>query len=848
MTGSYASQGEHEAALAAAEAQDMVAIRVIKAPYPNWQKLYTHLMAEGDAEGTCWLNDPKLNDALRVVGPAKSGLSCWFSLFLPRIVYEEIKFVDGVYDLSKIAGGDQQELRDCIAVRDTIFMRRGVDHGAVVEITQDLSKNPHGHKSIEDSSPVEMWRLTQRLALYVERYFDVQQGTRIAIRTRYRPHKLLVIHSVMVASKAHSMGLEWKMMHKLRQLAGQPANMDLNGRCFRITDFAQAEAAHAPLNDKRLESQQASDQELQGRRCTIDNLPSTCNQARLEDMLAARGLSLGAKPVIIDSKFRTGTRVAFVVFADEDMALTAILEAPFMLMSGTTPTIKPSQPKNNRPLSRVESDERSRMQALGPTDGMSRRQLADVVRMVDNTPPGATLDFLRQQLKINEEGTFANGIANAIKAEMRALQTDIQDMRDDIKEAIWDLDATVQGSVDSHIEFRDSMIDTVQTISDEHQGALDSVNTSLSAIATNMTAQEANHRLQLQDINTQLEALNEALRHMAFAAAPGYTPLDQTTGNNVPWGGHGYDSDDSHEEAQDAQEPVRTAPRPSSPTDSDITAIPTNLIIQDPVLAQMDLGGGLTPTLCVQLLQEWNASSSPSQHLEDGPTSTQLLANAILARGLLAAREVEHLNAPLPKANPAIGNNQPLDLGPPMVRLVETTSRVPNPADHPSAKHVPNIKDMFERQAVRQTQQQGLAAQGQKRQAASPTRSATPDQTRDLALVTNTTAAVAPEQACESPPRTRQRPEMSEEQATEYIFRLTNLHPDVQAYQSLLDGYPASLIPRGVRARDILDSITPRSSPLVDDANWVPRPNTATIGMVRGPAAATLQGLQYGRK
>ncbi len=79
-----------------------------------------------------------LNDSIRVVAPARNGKTCWFSLFLHRKVCRKLNFIDGVYDLSR---GDDRTT-GAFAVLDNIFSRRGVDHGALVEVIDSKANRP----------------------------------------------------------------------------------------------------------------------------------------------------------------------------------------------------------------------------------------------------------------------------------------------------------------------------------------------------------------------------------------------------------------------------------------------------------------------------------------------------------------------------------------------------------------------------------------------------------------------------------------------------------------------------------------------------------------------------------
>lgn len=920
MTGGYDSQGEHESALLAAEREGYIAIRIIKAPYPSWQRLLVHLMGTGDAEGTCWDVNTELNDKLRVVGPARNELTCWFSVFITKQVYDGIKFIDGVYDLSKIAGGGEPELQHCVAIRDMIFMRRGVDHGALVEIAADTTKHTLGYHAIEGDSQVDMWRLTQRIALCAEQYFDVQQGTRIAIRTRYRPQKLTMIHTLMVASKAHSMGMEWKVMNRLRQLNGKPADLVVADRRFRLTDFERAETAYAPLNSQRLQKLKDSDLQSQGRRCTVDNLPTDCDQDRLLNMLNLRGLQLSSRPVLIDSKFRFGTRVAFVTFATEEMALNAIMEAPFMSMSGMHPMIKPTQPKANRPLSAVEADERKRMETLGPTDGMTKEQIASVVEKVD-TASGAQLDFLREQFKIDETGSFANTLVNTFKAEFRMLRSDFKDLRSEVRQSVDGLSAVVKSTVEAQQDFQNELVDTLQSIHSEQRDSLGMVNTTLLTMGTNLSARELQQQAVIEDINTRLEALDFALKMMAMPAqqkghysGPSHTPNAHSAAQ---------DSDDSEHEEGSGDGPQVEAPE--TPEASDSTVIPTGLLSPN-----TDLGDGMTAAHCAQLVHRWNSSAGLDQQLPTGPNSDQLHTSALQAMARLQAASLQgepHEPGQLPQEDPPLSGDAQASLSQDYLSQSPTLELAPgftvqlcgeligawNSIAEPHAKlhngrTTAELLDQAQRaklslisichaetkentkgysqakarealgsvlpealtsteRVVVQPSSEALAlglpqvpmpeagarrrdgdiremlkkqAQGKKRDAVSPANVTSPSMELELQQQGDGRNARG-DSAPFSPPRVRQKPEMATEQAMEYIFRLTSTHPDNEAYQTLTSGRPETLIARGVRARDILESLTPHNSPYSYDSTWQPDGRLPTEGMTRGPRTAQLK-------
>ena len=193
---------------------------------------------------------------------------------------------------------------------------------------------------------------------------------------------------------------------------------------------------------ERLEALVAEDALTQGQRCTISALPDNCDKARLLAMLQARGLELDTEFTLIDSKFKPGTKVAFVTFSTEKMAFDAIMDAPFMKMSGQSPQIKPTQPKNNRSITRLEKEEQVAMQERGPTDGMTPSQL-DSLKDVIRESNDSTLQVILAQFKIDEEGTFGNLLTefmtegfDAILEESKAMEERTMETLDDLAEHV----------------------------------------------------------------------------------------------------------------------------------------------------------------------------------------------------------------------------------------------------------------------------------------------------------------------------------------------------------------------------------------------------------------------------
>lgn len=894
MAGQYPTPQEHESALAAAERAGFVAIRVVKAPYPNWQQLFEHLIQQGDAEGQLWALDRALNDSLRVVGPARNGQSCWFSLFLPQDVYSTLGFIDGVYDLSKVAGGDRPELSECLATMDVIFMRRGFDHGAVVEVTENLRDNANGYMSIEHTSQVEMWRLTNRLSLHAERFYGVHGGTRIAIRPRYRPGSKCLIHTMMVATKAHSMGMEWRLLQLARDMNGQPTDMLLEGRRFRMTDFKQAEAAHAPLNLQRMEAMQASDLASQGMRCTIDNLPSTCTEDRLLQMLDARGLRLSAKPVIIDSKFRTGTRVAFVVFESEGMALDAIMEATFMTMSGVHPQIKPSQPKKNRSLSRIEADERSRMEKNGPTDGMTPQQMADVVKMVD-TSSGPHLEFLREQFKIDSEGSFANDLMNAFSNEFRALGEALRSGQEAVTARLDDIDQSLVATDTVNREFQEAIADSVTDMAGVQSSAMETIGSALHAIGSQLAGMNLSRDNQLDELSTKMDALNDAVRFMADRSAPTLSP------SPAPWANQGRPQPAAPADYAEGSDDT------SSEDDAVIQTFPTPESLADPLLDDLVLFDGVTVGLCREAIAEWNASAPESQRLMMGPTVEDLQHYGKVAASRNQAKQEERDRCIPPHDDlPPAPPKSPLKLGDPSTPVAASPSRTdpfPNldkvihrgwgrdirdmlqaqgpaqPPDMTEGDAALLIRELISRDPANEeyaqlneglrnsllargrsardlllaidasvspstmlpSEQMGVASPEQpmnnKRQASAP---GTPVASQRTPIEGGSSPVV-------QPARQRHRPEVTDRDAREFIFRLTNMHPDNPAYMSLTTGPESSLTARGARARDILESAEPTQSPLSLDPDWAPRNRNPHLQALRESGHTSLQNARTDR-
>ena len=204
MTGTFTTIAKHESALTSAENAGNIAIRIINCSFNYWHILLDRLITTGDCDGNLWSVDKAPNDSLRVVSPSKDKLSCWFTVFISAECYKTLKFIDDIYDF----GRSENIQANCFAVRDHIVARRGIDHGALVEIVPTSDYHPLGVHSIEDRDHIAMYRLTNRIARELSRRLASATGTSVAIRTRYRPLIRKQIHTVMVGTQAQSKAIE----------------------------------------------------------------------------------------------------------------------------------------------------------------------------------------------------------------------------------------------------------------------------------------------------------------------------------------------------------------------------------------------------------------------------------------------------------------------------------------------------------------------------------------------------------------------------------------------------------------------------------------------------------------
>ncbi len=514
MTGSYSSIASHESALTSAENAGNIVIRIINCSFDYWHTLLDRLMDTGDCEGNIWLIDKALNDSLRVVSPSKDKLTCWFTVFIPAECYKTLKFIDDVYDF----GRSESIQRNCFAIRDHIFARRGIDHGALVEIAPTTAHHPLGLHSIEDPDLIAMYRLTNRIARELSRRLASATGTSITIRTRYRPLIRKQIHTVMVGTQAQSKAIEWRAMTILRDLKGKPLEFNVDGRTFRLTDFPRAETAYSPINSTRVANLDQAEDALQGRKCIITNIPQGTEAGRIATKLSSRGLHFVGDIVVLNSRY-TDSRIAYLQFADENTAFRAILDAPTMTINGVVIQIKATQPKKGRTLKAQEADEIQRMDTNGASDGMTKSQITDLITMV-NTSSSTQLEQLHAQFKVDENESFANSVVNAVRHELSALRQDVTTLQDRLVSAVEHLTVSALSASSSALERHQALENVIGGLVHDHDTANKAIAESLAALHRDSAVRDEEHRQALNDFNLRMDMLQEVAAYRALNESP----------------------------------------------------------------------------------------------------------------------------------------------------------------------------------------------------------------------------------------------------------------------------------------------------------------------------------------
>jgi RNA recognition motif-containing protein len=785
MTGAFDTSREHELALTEAERRNMVAIRVIKSP-PEWRDLLDELLNEGDCEGNTWDCDVDLNDRLRVVAFAKSGKSCWFSIFLEVEVFQKLKFVDGVYDLAR----NDLAPPGTFATVDRIFSRRGVDHGGVVEIMPDKSKHFLGYKAIEDKDPVAMWRLTYKLSLEMAKVLALQKDTQLCIRTRYRSEAKVQIHTLMVKDTAQSKGLEWKFMQRQRALKGMPQYFVVDDRTFYVTDFPRAESAFAPLQDAHIEDLKTADLASQGRRCTVVDLPEDCDPARLTALLLNRGFTLEEEPTVIASKFKPGTSIAFVKFETEEQAFNAIMDAPTMRLSGRTMVIKPTQPKAQRPLSKVAADEQARLEKLGPSDGMSENQIKALLDTMQKASEAHLTEF-RKQFLVDQTGTFANSMVNSIRDEIESVKAEVMQVKEEVLSAIEELESCMSTEAESQLTRHNDVTESIADLAQSQGNSAKTLSKDLKSIVTIMKRSEVTSSNEMEQINTRLDMLQEAIIALTGLKIS-ETPEKKPPAPMAP----PQDSDDSDDSDETT---LRYGNDESQRPGSNIRELTlTGSMVEFPnQLSHVILGKGLTAEECILLVQARNRIEPPTHTFQWCETVQELLA--------LGTEALKRLQALATKNN---GKGKKGKEATRVLTALGKIARSTTGALGQSSKenHEPGLT-----QIVPETPPKPTKRSADQAVSGSEIDGDEMDRADGKAAVRARTSRTPGSTSSE------ELPDCTIEEALDHIAFLQGCYPEHEPFVGLSQGDDTTLIARGNKARRILMDETPESSQNSED-------------------------------
>jgi hypothetical protein len=790
---------EHELALAAAEREDMVAIRVIRSP-PEWRELLDTLMDEGDCEGNIWECDVDLNDRLRVVAFAKSGKTCWFSVFLKREVFEGLKFVDGIYDLAR----NELAPPGTFATVDNIFSRRGVDYGGIVEIMPDKSKHFLGYKAIEDKDPVALWRLTFKLSAEMTKVLNLQADTVLCIRTRYRSEAKVQIHTLMVKDAARQKGLEWKLLQKQRELKGKPLHFIVDERLFLVTDFPRAESAYAPINDARMEQLRVADLESQGRRCTVLNLPEDCDPTRIAKLLTNRGFALEEEPTVIRSKHTSGTSVAFVRFVEEEQAFNAIMDAPSMRMGGRTLVIKPTQPKAQRPLSKIVADEQKRLEQNGPSDGMNERQIKSLLETIQ-AATDTQLAELKKQFIVDRSGTFANSMVNMVRDEIDSVKAEVNQVKEDVLNALADMDECLTAEAESQVSRHTELSESLLGIKADNGNTAKSMSEDLKAIARIVERSETTASSEMEQINTRLDMLQNAI--IAFTGMS--ISSSQAKKRPPPSMNPPQDSDDSDGETTAQDEELGPLPPNAKLADMVFTG---NMLDYPEQLSHIKLGSDMTAEQCVVLVQARNRLEPPPSMFQWPGMVQELLPIGLLALERLAQLATKN-GAKGKKGKEAAKMLTALGKMPPNAEASNPLSQSSKENQGPGGTHlVPNSESPPK--SGKRSADQARSTRGARGDATDMDHEEVPTDTRSTK---------------KAPPATWQDlPDCTLEEALDHIAFLQGCYPEHEGFIALSQGDERTLVARGNKARRILMDETPHSSQDSDGSERARNTNQAT--------------------
>lgn len=421
LIGNCKNMEEYDNTLQQADLQGFKAIRIINVPTHQVNDLLISLTTEGDCDGNVWKLPKALNNMISIISPSKNGKIAWVSVFMHKVNYEKLGFIDGVNDLSRteIIPG----VHNLMAYNDTIGSRRGHDYTGLVLLSQPTERNRFGHKAIEDNSQVELWRLFHRINKKIAATFGLDSQRDITIRTRYRPNTKTQITVILMRNIEHVRSAEAQATQMLRDLKGQPITWTLEGNTYKTTDFERAETAESPRQQEREQQYKEINDRERGRKCIIMDLPLTSTPYTLQDSLHRRHLMTEGTINMMVSKFKRDTQIAYVLFTTEDTTYHAIAEATHIRHGGVPLRIKLADPTaQEQPTG--EAQERANIREHGIGHLMTHKQ-QEMLNLQLNHSTGEALQTLIKQF----QGTQVK-LVQQITSEMTSQISDLEQFID----------------------------------------------------------------------------------------------------------------------------------------------------------------------------------------------------------------------------------------------------------------------------------------------------------------------------------------------------------------------------------------------------------------------------------
>jgi uncharacterized protein YfkK (UPF0435 family) len=456
-----------------------------------------------------------------------------------------------------------------------------------------------------------------------------------------------------------------------------------------------------------------------------------------------------------------------------------------MKLSGMALIIKPTQPKAQRPLSQVAADEQKRLDAVGPSDGMTDSQVKQLLETVQ-TASDAQLAELRKQFKINQSGTFANETVNMVRAEIDSIKAEVNQVKEAVLGAISELEDCLTTEAETQVDRHSAITESLSNLSDGHVKLAATMATDLQGIAQIIQRREASSTTEMEQINTRLDMLQEAILSLAGMAISSPRPVKK----QAPMAA-AQDSDDSGSETTLDE----STSNPGRDRRDDVL---TGSMIEYPdQLSGIKLDEDLTAEECILLVQALNRITPPSSTYEWCDTVRGLLPIGIEAlrklqrlasknkgrgkEGSEAAKVLTALQKLPPAQRSALAQSQKENVGPHQTQIVPETP--------PKA-------------AKRSAEEAGQRSQDM------------PGESDPGESMGNTAV-----RAKKSPSNSRSSlPDCTLDEAMDHIAFLQGCYPEHRGFDNLSQGDEHTLVARGNKARRILMNETPQASQNSDDS------------------------------